>query len=178
MSFATIWDDLGYHGRRMRILATHASENRKIVASQKLWKRMSASGHTMAPEMATLWSRQAKDKEGNLFWDFNHLENGMVQADVPTPMHPSHENVWKGKWMKETVYLSNEGPMGSTKVNHFLVPGEIPPKKPLLRSIPTGGLMVEVSYPGQEVQVIKAAPGIVQHYLTHDWELPYVKLIS
>lgn len=58
---------------------------------------------------ATLWYRGAKDKDGNFFWDFNHLEDGHCPNDVPTPKHPNHIQVWKGgKWAKAHVQLNRQ----------------------------------------------------------------------
>ena len=69
---------------------------------------------------ATAWSRLMKDKDGVEFWDFNHIEDGHCENDVPTPQHPSHKNVWNGKWQKEFIKLVNDGQMGVDKVHRYL----------------------------------------------------------
>jgi hypothetical protein len=53
----------------------------------------------------TVWYRWTKQKDGSLTWEFNHIEDGHCLNDVPTPKHPSHEQVWKGKWQKEFAAL-------------------------------------------------------------------------
>jgi hypothetical protein len=69
----------------------------------------------------TLWSRLMKDKQGIEFWEFNHLEDGRCEGDKPTPKHPSHSQVWNGKWQKEYAYMvDGEGWNGSPKVYHYL----------------------------------------------------------
>ena len=66
----------------------------------------------------TLWSRQMKDKDGNKFWDFNHIEDGHVSNDVPTQKHPSHATVWNGTWKKEFAKTVNDGYLGSDQIYH------------------------------------------------------------
>ncbi len=66
----------------------------------------------------TLWSRLMKDKQGFEFWEFNHLEDGHCEADKPTQKHPSHAQVWNGKWKKEFAKSVNDGALGADKVYH------------------------------------------------------------
>lgn len=65
---------------------------------------------------ATLWYRHIKDKEGNLVWEFNHLEDGHCPNTIPTQKHPNHKSTWQGKWAKAFVALDSE-----SKVTHFLI---------------------------------------------------------
>lgn len=119
MNYKHIWDTLGYGLRWSKIQATKAKDDRKIMACVKVWNRMATPSYTVIPKMGTLWFRWMKDKDGKEFWDFNHLEDGYCQNDQPTPKHPSHKQVWNGKWKKEIVHLTVR-PMQPTKVGHFL----------------------------------------------------------
>jgi hypothetical protein len=38
--YQLIWDEMGYARRRRKILATKATEDRKLVALVRLWNRM------------------------------------------------------------------------------------------------------------------------------------------
>jgi hypothetical protein len=64
----------------------------------------------------TLWYRYSKDKDGNPQWDYNHLEDGHCQNNVPTPLHPNHKSAWQGKWAKAFAAIDSEN-----KVTHFLI---------------------------------------------------------
>lgn len=59
---------------------------------------------------ATLWFCDVK-RDGEVFVEMNHLEDGHCPNDTPTPKHESHNKVWKGrKWSKEFVHLTNDVP--------------------------------------------------------------------
>ena len=53
---------------------------------------------------ATMWYRLSTTNPSG--WEFNHLENGHCPNNVPTPKHPNHSNVWKGRWAKSLVQLN------------------------------------------------------------------------
>lgn len=67
-------------------------------------------------QLATLWYRWAKPEKGPAFWDFNHIEDGHCPNPIPTPKHPSHNQVWKGRWAKVFVQLNGS----NNVVGHFL----------------------------------------------------------
>jgi hypothetical protein len=67
----------------------------------------------MGIKLATLWYRRSKDG-----WDFNHLEDGHCQNNHPTPKHPIHNQVWKGRgWAKAHVQLNGTANI----VGYFLI---------------------------------------------------------
>ncbi len=39
-------------------------------------------------------------------------------------------------------------------------------------------MKIEISYPGQSVQIVDAQPHIIQHYLTKDYDLPFHRVVS
>ena len=54
-----------------------------------------------AASPVTLWFR-----EGDKGFEFNHLEDGHVESDRPTPKVPSHKAAWaKGTWVSEHAWL-------------------------------------------------------------------------
>jgi hypothetical protein len=57
----------------------------------------------------TLWYRWVRDTKKDVwYWDFNHLEDGHCENDLPTPKHPNHNQAWKGgKWAKTRVLLDD-----------------------------------------------------------------------
>lgn len=57
----------------------------------------------------TLWFRHVK-VDGELTSEFNHLEDGHCENDVPTPKHESHKRVWSGVWTKQFASLTNAVP--------------------------------------------------------------------
>jgi hypothetical protein len=69
-------------------------------------------------KLATLWYRWVKTDKGAWVWDFNHLEDGHCQNDLPTPKMPIHNQTWKGgKWAKAHVQLNGT----NNVVGHFLI---------------------------------------------------------
>lgn len=39
-------------------------------------------------------------------------------------------------------------------------------------------MKIEISYPGQDVQIVNASPNHYQHYVKRGWELPFIKVID
>lgn len=106
--FKHVWENCGYGVRSKRIQKTTSSNERKIQVCLRVWSRVSSEGYKAPRHVftGTLWSVLNKDKSGNHFWEFNHLEDNYCPNAVPTPLHPNHIQAWKNqKWKKEFVTL-------------------------------------------------------------------------
>ena len=64
----------------------------------------------------TLWYRYMKYGDGNIGWEFNHIEDGHCPNATPTPKDPSHKSAWAGRWAKAFAALDN-----TNKVVHFMI---------------------------------------------------------
>lgn len=53
----------------------------------------------------TLWYRETKDGP-----DYNHLEDGHCENDVPTPQCDAHKKCWGGKWSKKHLHSTDTIP--------------------------------------------------------------------
>lgn len=39
-------------------------------------------------------------------------------------------------------------------------------------------MLIEISYPGQEVRVVKATSNIVRHFRQQGWDLPFICIVD
>jgi hypothetical protein len=58
----------------------------------------------------TVWYRWLRNDGGDYYWDFNHVEDGHITTDLPTPKCPEHKRIWQGKWKFEHAWLTDELP--------------------------------------------------------------------
>ncbi len=58
----------------------------------------------------TVWESEVKQKNGELVWEHNHIEDGYdEQQNAPTVMDPYQTKVWKKvKWRKFEAQLTDE----------------------------------------------------------------------
>lgn len=57
----------------------------------------------------TIWSRQERDERGIEAFHMNHIEDGHVSTERPTPKCEIHKRIWSGgKWQFEHAYLDDK----------------------------------------------------------------------